>query len=53
MPDPAPFPKAGSKLAQYELIRQVGMGGMGVVFLARDLDLQRDVALKNITARVD
>lgn len=51
MPE-APLPQAGSRLAQYELIRQVGMGGMGVVFLARDLDLRRDVALKVLRAEV-
>lgn len=36
------------RLGNYELIRQVGRGGMGVVFLARDLRLHRQVALKLI-----
>jgi serine/threonine protein kinase len=35
-------------LSRYRLIDIVGQGGMGVVYLARDLDLDRDVALKMI-----
>ena len=36
----------GSKLGQFELIREIGRGGMGQVFLARDTRLARLVALK-------
>jgi non-specific serine/threonine protein kinase len=36
----------GARLAQYELFKQVGVGGMGVVYLARDVDLERQVAIK-------
>jgi serine/threonine protein kinase len=36
----------GSEIGQYELIRPVGRGGMGEVYLARDLRLGRLVAIK-------
>jgi serine/threonine protein kinase len=37
---------AGRKLGHFELIESVGVGGMGAVLRARDLDLGRTVALK-------
>ena len=36
----------GLKLGHYELIRQLGVGGMAAVLLARDTQLDRLVALK-------
>jgi eukaryotic-like serine/threonine-protein kinase len=38
--------KPGSKLGRYELRSQLGKGGMGDVYLARDRSINRDIALK-------
>src|SRR5262245_28316018 len=36
----------GKKLAHYEVLARIGAGGMGEVYRARDLRLQREVAIK-------
>ncbi|WP_437972451.1 serine/threonine-protein kinase [Sorangium sp. So ce260] len=42
-------PSVGARIGHYELLRELGRGGMGVVFLARDLRLARLVAIKLLT----
>ena len=41
----------GARFGHYELLSRIGAGGMGEVFRARDLDLQRDVAVKFLPAQ--
>ncbi len=41
----------GSLLTQYSIIRKIGGGGMGVVYLARDNHLGRFVAIKRLTRK--
>jgi tetratricopeptide (TPR) repeat protein len=43
----------GSSVSHYRLIRPLGAGGMGEVFLAQDLQLDRMVAIKFLTAPAD
>ncbi|HWU87627.1 MAG TPA: protein kinase, partial [Kofleriaceae bacterium] len=43
---PSAMPHPGVRINQYEMIKMLGEGGMGTVFLARDLRLGRRVAIK-------
>src|SRR5215831_5174509 len=36
----------GTRIGPYEVTSRLGEGGMGIVFRARDVKLQRDIALK-------
>ncbi len=40
------LPRPGTRIGSYELIRELGRGGMGAVYMARDIKLGRRVAVK-------
>ncbi|MCZ6793079.1 MAG: protein kinase, partial [Planctomycetota bacterium] len=42
----------GTRLGRYEVIRLIGAGGMGEVYLAKDSQLDRTVAIKVLTERL-
>src|SRR3984957_5030329 len=41
---------AGTRLGSYEILAAIGAGGMGEVYRARDIKLERDVAIKVLPA---
>jgi hypothetical protein len=50
MPEHSP-PPADNLVGHFQLGAEIGTGGMGVVYLARDLALDRDVAVKMLKER--
>ena len=42
----------GRKLGGFEIVKVIGRGGMGVVYLAHDTKLDRSVAIKSIPAKL-
>ena len=41
---------SGQRIEHYEIVRQIGVGGMGEVYLAKDTTLNRNVAIKFLTS---
>lgn len=42
----------GNKILHYHIIKELGRGGMGVVYLAEDLNLERKVAIKFLPGHI-
>jgi protein kinase-like protein len=49
---PATSPSPGQVLGHFRLQQRIGEGGMGIIFRARDLRLERDVAIKILNQKM-
>src|SRR4051794_3301221 len=49
-PRPVPSAPPSGRIGKYELLHALGAGGMGIVWAARDPDLDREVAIKVLRA---
>jgi tRNA A-37 threonylcarbamoyl transferase component Bud32 len=49
---PAAAKELSGRIGKYEIVRSIGKGAMGQVYLARDTMLDRDVALKVMVANI-
>ncbi|UCD51667.1 MAG: protein kinase, partial [Phycisphaerales bacterium] len=45
---PGPRLEAGSRIGHFRIEREIGRGGMGIVYLAQDITLGRSVAVKSL-----
>src|SRR5438270_7138937 len=48
----APIKELSGRIGKYDIVKPLGKGAMGVVYLAHDTDLERDVALKVMVAQI-